>query len=244
MRLKAILCVVLFACFIGALCQAEDKENKIPKLTVKGEATIFKPADQIEFSLSVVTQDTSSKKAVKANNDSIRQVIEQLNAMGLTPDEYQTGHFQIQPIYHHPDPKTEREAPSISHYEVTNMLQIKTQKLDLAEQIIGVVVQSGANRLDQMTFSLSDPQAYRDEVIQLATKNALEDASSLAHAAQVRLLRVLSLELDHSQNRFPVPMMMAAKANFDSSYQAPLEIGLVELRATVHVVFEIGAARP
>lgn len=240
MRAKLfILCGV--AIFIFGSCQAAANTPEIPKLTVKGEGTLYKPADQMELNISVVTQNGDSKLAVKANNEKMERVISQLNKAGLTSKEIQTGQFMVQPIYHYPGPKEEPSGPSITHYEVTNTLQIKTKQLDLIEKIIGAAVQSGANRLDQIVFNLSDPQLYRNEVIHLATKHAMEDAKSLAEAAQVNLVRVLSLDLDPNQNHYPVPRMaMAYKAENAGSFEAPIEIGQVEMKASVNMTFEIG----
>lgn len=242
MKQHLLICLSIATCLIGAWSHANENDDT-SKLTVKGEATIYKPADQVELNISVVTQDPDSKKAVQANNEKMRKVIDQLNAIGLTSKEYQTGQFNIQPIYRYPGPKEEsKEGPTITHYEVNNSIQIKTQKLDLIEKIIGVAVQSGANRLNQLSFNLADPQPFRDEVIQLATKHAFADANSLAQAAQVRLVRVLELALDSNSQHYPVPRMMMAKAEFAAgSYEAPIEVGQVELKANVNVVFEIGS---
>ncbi len=239
MKQHLLICLSIATCLIATSGHAKDIDDT-SKLTVRGEATIYKPADQVELNVSVVTQDPDSKKAVQANNEKMRKVIDQLDGSGLTSKEYQTGQFNIQPIYHYPSPKEDsKEGPTITHYEVTNTIKIKTQKLDLIEKIIGVAVQSGANRLNQINFDLADPQQFRDEVIQLAARHAFADANSLAQAAQVRLVRVLDLALDSNQH-YPVPRMMMAKAEYAAgSYDAPIEAGQVELKASVNVVFEI-----
>ncbi|MBA2368147.1 MAG: SIMPL domain-containing protein [Candidatus Protochlamydia sp.] len=219
---------------------ATAEELEISKLTVKGEGALYKPADQMELNIAVVTQNIDSKLAVKTNNEKMELVISRLNKVGLTAKEIQTGQFMVQPIYHYPGPKEEQAGPTITHYETTNTLQIKTKQLDLIEKIIGAAVESGANRLDQIVFNLSDPQLFRNEVIHLAAKHAMEDANSLAHAAQVKLVRVLSLDLDPNQTHYPVPrMMMASKAESMGSFDAPIEAGQVEMKASVNMTFEI-----
>ncbi len=225
---------------MAAYCQANDEEETlIPKLVVRGEATVFKPADQMELTVGVVTQDADSKKAVKDNNEKMRQVLANLNTVGLDQQEYQTGRFRVIPIYRSVDDKSPT-GPTISHYEVSNTIHIKTQKLDLAEKIIGAVVQAGSNRIEQINFNINNPQTYRSEVIHLATKNAISDAQALADAAQVSLIRVLSLSLDQAQSHPPMPMMLAKMANADMSYDVPIEAGQVEIHAAVNVIFEIG----
>jgi uncharacterized protein YggE len=240
MRAKLFKFCGVAVLFFGS-CYASAEEPEIPKLTVKGEGVIYKPADQMELNISVVTQNNDSKLAVKANNEKMEKVISQLNKVGLISEEIQTGQFMVQPIYHYPGPNEEPAGPTITHYEATNTLQIKTKQLDLIEKIIGASVQAGANRLEQIVFNLSDPQSFRNEVIHLAAKHAMEDAKSLAEAAQVILVRILSLDLDPNQNHFPVPRMaMAYKAENAGSFEAPIEIGRVEMKAAVNMTFEIG----
>jgi uncharacterized protein len=213
-----------------------------PQLTVKGNATISKPADQMELTVAVVTQNPDSKKAVRDNNEKMNQVLANLENIKLEKHEYQTDHFRIQPVYHYPNPNDPKysEGPSITHYEVANTIRIKTQKLDQAEKILGAVIQAGANQIEQLQFNLKDPRIYRNEVIQLATRNALADAAALSEAAQVRLVRVLSLELNQEPQPFPVPRMMAYSADAETAaYEAPVQIGQVQIQASVHVTFEI-----
>jgi uncharacterized protein YggE len=187
----------IYAFFGGIHCYAEDFED-LSKMRVGGEASVFKPADQMEVSLGVVTADDGSDKALEINKDHIRQILTNLKTLGLDENDYQTGTFHIKPIYHKPSKNSQEPAlGNISHYEALSTIQIKTQKISLADQIIKVAVEGGANQITQVNFNLHNPQAYRGEAIKMATENALSDAKALAEAAGVRLKRILELSLDH-----------------------------------------------
>ena len=224
---------------------ADEFENT-PKLVVKGEASIFKPADQMEVSLGVVTAGVNSSQALKENNQRMQQIIDNLRILGLDESDYQTGRFHIRPIYQKPPKGSEDEDHTlISRYEVINAIQIKTQKVALADKILNAAVQGGANQVDQVNFNLNNPQSYRAEVIKLATQNALADASALASAANVKLIRILNLSLDHWQH-FPGPLMLAKRSEgnvamqSDHANQDVLEPGNTEIHATVNIAMEIG----
>lgn len=219
-----------------------DDFSDTPKLIVRGEASIFKPADQMEVVLGVVTTGETSSLALNENNQRIHRVVANLQALGLDETDYQTGHFIIQPIYQKP-PKDSLESDhsKISHYEVTNAIRIKTTKIDLAEKMIAVAVQGGANQIDQLNFNLSKPQAYREGAIQAAAQNAIADANTLANAMGVKIKRVLNLSLDHWLQS-PNPIMFnkhALMASYEETSQNILEPGQTEIRATVNVTFEI-----
>lgn len=224
--------------FISVLQATEFADT--PKLVVRGEASIFRPADQLEVILGVVTKAESSSVALNENNQRMHQVVANLQALGLPETDYQTGHFTIRPVYQKP-PKdsNEDERARISHYEVINAVKIKTTRIDLAEKIITAAVQGGANQIDQLNFNLNKPQSYRDAAIQAAAQNALADANVLAKAMSVQLKRILNLSLDH-WHQVPNPIMLNKRFEIVSdSGQNVLEPGQTEIHATINVTFEI-----
>lgn len=224
---------------------AVDFENT-PQLVIKGEASIFKPADQVEVKIGVVTSAENSTQALNENNQRMHQIVNNLQALGFDESDYQTGRFHIQPIYRQPSKEFQGESTKIDHYEVSNAIQVKTQKLFLADKMIGAAVEGGANQIEQLNFNINNPQAYRAEVIHLATQNALSDAQALANAAAVRLVRVLSLSMDQWQQQPRLShfslMAKAGEAN-QGGVETPLEAGNVELQATVYMTFEIASAK-
>lgn len=214
-----------------------------PKLLVKGEALLFKPADQMQLSVGVVTQHDDPQQALRLNNAKMAQVIKSLNQLGLVHTDYQTGQFQIQPIHTVPpkEPPADWKA-KVSHYEVTNTIRIKTQRLDLTSEIILASSQSGANQIENIQFDLKDPRSYRAEAIKKATENAIADANILAKAAGVKLTGVRSLTLDQGHPVFSAPRALMYKASAESlSENTPIEAGAIEVRASVDMIFDISA---
>ncbi len=222
---------------------AVEFEN-IPQLVVRGEASVLKAADQMEVSLGVVTVADSSHVALNENNQRMHQIVNNLQEIGLDESDYQTGRFNIRPIYQKPPKDSDQdERTVISHYEVTNTIYIKTQKLHLADRVLSAAVQGGANQIEQVNFNLNNPQLYRAEAIKLATQNALADANALASAANVKLIRVLSLSLDHWDSS-PAPIMFNKRAEVFSvqggAGQDVLAPGRTEIHATINAILEIG----
>jgi uncharacterized protein len=133
---KAVFMKKIAFFLMGVLCSLSPLQGQTadftetPKLVVRGEASIFRPADQLEVILGIVTKAESSTVALNENNQRMHQVIANLQALGLPDTDYQTGHFAIHPIYQRP-PKdsNEDERAKISHYEVVNAVKVKTTKL-------------------------------------------------------------------------------------------------------------------
>jgi len=217
------------------------KLEDTPKLTVRGEAQLQRPADQLRLNIGVLTEDKEAGVALKQNNRLMENVVDALLKVGLTEDEYETGRFRIRPQYsrrpRQPDPDWQ---PKIIGYEVVNSITIKTKQLDLIGELIGAANRAGANTTDIAGFELSDPRKYRGEAIAEATKNALDDARTLAEAASLNLVRILAINLDSVPNRMP-EMTFAARAKpmADMGGAPPITPGDVTVSATVTVVYEI-----
>lgn len=207
------------------------------KLTVRGEATLYKPADQLELVLGVLTDGKDPQKTVQENNEKMTQVLAVLLGLGLNKNEIQTTHYRIQPMkVKHKE--GEDGSQGIDYYEVTNTLQIKTQKLDLVETIIGKSVEAGVNQILDISFNLNNPLAYRNEAIKAATDQVLSEARALADATGTTLAGILNLDLEQNSPR-PFPRYFANQMNLASSKNGAFEVGEVEVRATVIATFKI-----
>ncbi len=230
-----------FAAFalISQMGWAHDKNPEIPRMTVNGEATLFKPADQMELQVDVVTEGTEAQKAVEENNRIMAQTLNNLKKIGLNEEEYYTSRYQVMPIY--PTVKDPKENPhKIDHYEVHHTLAIKTQKLNLKNAIVGAVVEGGANQITSLTFNSANPQSYREEAIAQAAQNALDNANALANASKVKIVRILSVAVEQltDQSRNQTPRLAMAKVSMGNA-EPSISEGPMEIFATVNMVLEI-----
>jgi len=240
--LGRIMGTVVVLCTLPAAVAADEGET-LARLTVRGEAAIDVPADQLRMDIGVVTDGETAQAAMDRNTVEMEQVVAALAAAGLTEAEYRTGQFQIQP-QRAPRPRDAAPdwRPLIVGYTVTNRLSIKTTKIDLAGKLIGAASGAGANTIDAIAFDLADPRSHRAAAIATATANAIADAMALAEASAVRLVRVLSLTLDEAST-IPRPMRAMALAEGMAmampAAEPPITPGDVTVRAGVSMVYEI-----
>ncbi len=215
-----------------------SQENpSLSTLTVKGTATISKPADEMRINIGVVTQGETAERALKENSSKMEKIIKSLMQSGLEKGGYQTGRFNIRPIYsERPKSAATDWSPEIVGYEVTNTLFVKTEKIEAAGSLIDQVTKSGANSIDSIFFGLKEPHRHRTEAIEIATRNALQEAKTLSSAGGVSLVRIKSLSLDDAHPPMPRGQFYAKTMMAES---APIEAGEVDLTVTVTVQYEI-----
>ena len=225
-----------------------DQSLEIPRLFVRGTAELEKPADQLRISIGVVTEDADPAEALSQNTRRMREVVNAIERAGLDEDEYETGRFQIRPVWSQRPPRQQQVddnwRPQIVAYSVTNTINVKSQQLTLAGEIIQAANRAGANTIDSIQFTLADPRVHRAEAIAVATANARSDAEALAAAAGVRLVQVVEVRLDDAQP-VPPPQPMYQRAmsmEMDAAGSPPITPGDVTVRASVNLTYRIAPA--
>ncbi len=240
---------ILMLALAGGLCLTavpataqqiiETEGQVVPTLTVSGQAELEKPADELHLTLSVVSEGEEAQPTMQENSRKMQRVIEAIERVGLSTEEYETRRFSISPRYdHRPRKAGEGGSPEIIGYRVENALYIKTRKLDLVGKLIEEGTAAGANSVGNLSFGLADERAHRGEAITEAVQNARADAEALASAAGVRLVRIVAINLDNAAAP-PVPMRGQMMAMGGPESGPPIQAGDVTVRASVTIVYEI-----
>lgn len=220
---------------------ASNNDNvEVPKLTLNAQATIHKPADELQMRIGVVTVKDTAQEALLENSSKMQDVISGLKEAGLTKEEYQTGKFSITPTYT-PYPKNPPSdwKQTINGYEVKNSIFIQTAALDTGGKYIDIANKAGANSVDNIAFTIRDHRAFWDEAVSTATAYAMHDAETIAHAANLKLVRILSITLDNNSNLTPRTNNLYFAKGMASEAAPPLEAGDVAITANVTISYEV-----
>jgi uncharacterized protein YggE len=215
-------------------------ESSVATLSVSGQAELKVAPDQVTIDLGVSTIATTADKAMADNNATMQRVVDALREMGLKPE---TRQFRLQALW---TPRPAKADPdwqaAINGYKVDNSIIVVSTDLSLAGDIIAGATGAGANHINGVSFGLSQPRQHREAAIKQATENAASDAQSLAAAAGQTLLRIINLNLDHS-DASPVQLrqqnMLRSVAMAEDAGGPPLEAADVSVRAAVSVRYEI-----
>lgn len=239
MKFNRLLLVMVFFFMTAAGVRAEDGVGASPHLAVRGEAELQVPADLAEMRISVVSTAASVKDALRENSQKAREVEGALVRAGLSEEEYETGRFQIQPVWAQRPLKSAGDwEPRISAYMVTNAFTVKTEKLELVGSVIQAAIEAGGNSVDSVSFTLADPRTYRKKAVEEAVAHARDDAQALAQASGVRLGKVLVMNLDNGAAGIS-PLRTFGISREMNGAPPPLKPGEVTVRASVGITYEI-----
>ena len=205
---------------------------------VTGTATEEVKPDTVTAVFAVETVDETARDALEANNQAMDAVIAALEGAGVMQNETHTAHFSIYPNYNY----TEFGGQELTGYTVTNSIMVESSNLSNVSDWIDAAVGAGANRVDSLSFTLSDRMMdnIRADLTQDAIDNARNKADALAAALDVEITGVKSASLFEFDIPPVIPLSLSFETGAAENITTPIIPGEQTVTATVGVVYRIG----
>ena len=212
-------------------------------ISVSGSATASSNPDTLVIVLGVESEAKTANESLSQNSNSLNSVISSLTNSGLSEDDIQTSNFSIYPMYDSIKDFNGNWQQVLTGYRVSNILSIQTDKIDSAGDIIDAAVSSGANRVDNVSFQLSDDklQKISDNLIADAINDATQKAEKALVPLKQKIVGVKSVVIhDNVVPYYDSPMRASFDGFAESSMKsAPIMSGDEEITTNVSVVFYI-----
>ena len=217
-------------------------------ISTTGTATTSVEPDLLIVTFGVETQKPTAKESLDANTQLMNSTITAIQSTGITEDEISTSQFNIYPVYDgYEDPETFRWVQELTGYQVTNTVTVETGNLDLAADIIDGAVVAGANRVDNVSFTLS-PEKHmqlKDELIEKAIMNAKAKAENALSPLGYTITGVKAVSLSEFGMPYPpMPMfdgVFAESMALSADVSTPVFSSDQDVSTTANVVFLIGS---
>jgi uncharacterized protein YggE len=235
--MKAWFTVVGLVLLLPTAALSQQKENRIrpPSVTASGEAVITAEPDQAEIDIGVVTQARNAPEAAKENAEKAARILSEVKKLIGKGDEVKTASYSLNPNYRYP----QGGKPEITGYTATNILRIKTGNLASVGKLIDASMQSGANSINRLAFTLKDEHAVQLQALRLASQKAKAKADEIAGALGLKIVSILSVnEADRGVR--PIPVARGAQMDALATAPTPVEAGTIEVRSTVTLTAELG----
>ncbi|MCP6720050.1 MAG: SIMPL domain-containing protein [Patescibacteria group bacterium] len=212
--------------------------------SVSGEGKVITVPDVAEFTFSVVTEgETDIAGLQDENTGKVNQAIAFVKSSGVDDKDIKTQSYNLTPRYQrYSCPRAAVEAepcppPEIVGYTITQTILVKVRDFTVIGNILAGVVQSGANTVSQLNFTIDDPDQFQSEARAEAIAKANEKAKSIAKAAGFRLGRLLSIS---ESGRTPPPVFFREAAlGVGGAVTPDIEPGSQEVVVNVTMSYEI-----
>jgi uncharacterized protein YggE len=220
------------------ILSAGDSTESKYLLNVNGDAKLSADPEKVKVSLGAETIASTAKESQQNNADVMQEVRNSLKSIGIASKDIKTTQYSLDVVQHW-DEKTGKYV--IDGYRTTQIIQIESTDINKAGDIIDKAVQSGANKVNGVVFSLTDEKIkeLRLEALKEAGINAKEKADAIASSLGITIKRVYQASEGY---------VYYQPYNVQKSYEmvagataAPTEIspGQIEISASVSVSYEL-----
>lgn len=236
MKHLALLAIALLPFTTAADAQQRPERPRPPSITVNGEATIAADPDQAQIDIGVTTQARTAPDASRENAERLARVLAEVKKILGKDDEVKTSGYALNPQYRYP----QGGKPEIVGYQANNMVRIKMGKIEDVGKIIDAAMQSGANNINRLAFTLKDEDAARLDALKQASAKAKAKAEAIAASLGLKIVRIASVsEGERSIQPIYRVAPMARAEGLAAAAPTPIEQGTVDVRSTVSLVAEV-----
>jgi uncharacterized protein YggE len=213
--------LIIFSAFATALwAQPPARSGSI---TAVGTATVSVPPDLARVNVSVFTQASTAQEAAAANATQSGSVISAVQTLLGSSAHIKTVSYFLSPVYNNPP---QGQNATIIGYSVTNTLEITLTDLGKIGQTIDTAIQSGANRVQGISFDLQDRNSPTSQALKAAAVSAQAQANAIASGLNLHTGAVL-----HASEGVNTSTPVGVGAAPTGSTQ--IETGLVIVQASV-----------
>lgn len=224
---------------------AQNIVNKDRTIAFSAEGKVVAKPDVALITVSVVTQDVDANKVQADNNKKMTEVVNFLKNNAIKEDDIKTSAYSLNPQYDYTwCRKSSKDyttcPPKIVSYTLTQAVSIKIRDFTKINTIVGGLTNAGANEISNITFTIDDPENYKNEARIQALNKIKERAQLLSKETNIKIGRILSVtESGVSPRFYETDLKAALSASPEASVPAPIETGTQDITVNLTVVYEI-----
>jgi uncharacterized protein len=183
-----VLIIVIIFNFLSSI-NARSEASSQDVISVTGTGELYVTPDIGVVEMSVRTENKNVSTATSENSKKMNSIIEYLKGNGVEEKDIKTTSFGISPVYSWEDKTGVR---SLNSYEVDQSLQVKIRDLTKVGDIISKATELGANNISSLSFTVDDDEKVKEDVKNLAIKDAKEKAKNLEKNLGVHLVKIVN----------------------------------------------------
>jgi uncharacterized protein YggE len=232
--------------FLGALIRNElreyytigyaDKMERTISLDAVGKAEVV--PDIAMTTIGMIAQGETVESAQVQNTLVMNTLLEQLRALGIAQADIETTNYNIYPIYNF----TESDGRVQDGYEVSQSVVVKIRDIEVANSVLALAGEVGANSVSGLRFTIDDTEVYKAEARADALRQIDAKARQLKKMLGVDVVSVINYYEYDAAGYGPLAYersFMSDEMVFGSSVLPDIEAGTKEVLLNVSITFEI-----
>jgi len=198
-------------------------------LKVEGVGRIKTEPDMAIVILGVVTENKQLQLSQQENAGRIDSILKTLTEKDVSSGDVKTFSYSITPQCDYVD-----GSQVFRGYRVEHLLQITIRDIKRVGEIIDAAVQSGANQVNNIRFSVGNPSLYYQQALNEAVGDAFLKAGTLEARLNVSVSRVpvRIIERAYDTGNEIKPLTLQAEAA-----TTPVQPGQIDITARIEAIF-------
>lgn len=224
------------ALLLAALTAPAAAETPCPRhVSVTGHAASAQAPDFAEIAVGIEARGASPANALDAASKAVAAIGALARDAGILPADIGTAAVTLRPATRTVPRPGGGVAEEPDGYEATNVVRLRLADMGRLGDLLRRTVETGANRIDSISFGLRDPDGVVASLQAAATRDARNRAGALAEAVGAKLGPVCTLNALDAPAALPMMRTMAAP----KGRPVPVEAGTIESSASVNAVFAL-----
>ncbi len=198
-------------------------------ITVESKGDVRVTPDMALLNLGVETIAPTAGEAQRENAELMQAVISKLLSLGVDRSQIKTTQFFLWRVSQYREEKEEFKG-----FQVTHTLEVPVMDLEKVGLILDAAIQAGANTVQDVIFTLRDPQPGYREALSKAVKQARAKAETIAAAENLKIKDVKSIVEKQTWGPW-----FAAEGEGKEEAITPFVPGSLKIEASVTVTFTL-----
>jgi len=216
---------------------ANEPQPRTITVTGTGEASGTPDIAYVDLGVSVQGPDLS--RVIDEANKTSQNITDALIGAGVEQKDITTSGFSVW-LEEVRDDRGNLVGQTIYHVDST--VQVKVRAIDSTGDVIGAALEAGANRVNNLWFSIDDSTALVDSARAAAIEDAAGRAQILADGFGVRLGKPMNItegQIGGPVTPKRVDMMAAEGMGGGAGYAPPINTGEQSVQMQVYVTYEL-----
>lgn len=232
-KIKQMLCALLTVCLllIGS-ASAMAAQPDVPSISVSANATIEVAPDTAVISFDVNGKGRTAAEATNAAASKMEGVRHNLLGCNILGSDITTASYTL-----YPDTDIKGK---ITGYIASNSVRIKLKDIAKLGPVIDKISAAGVDTINNISFSVSSRELYRNRLLAQAVENARQQAAVVANAGGRTLGKLLSANISSYSGgleRSYGNMKLMAAADRGAAPETSIAAQEITIKASVDTVF-------
>lgn len=232
-KLKQMLCTLLTICLLAiGSTSALAAQPDVPSISVSANATIEVAPDTAVISFDVNGKGRTAAEATNAAASKMEGVRHNLLGCNILGSDITTTSYTL-----YPDTDIKGK---ITGYTASNSVRIKLKDIAKLGPVIDKISAAGVDTINNISFSVSSRELYRNRLLAQAVENARQQAAVVANAGGRTLGKLLSANISSYSGgleRSYGNMKLMAAADRGAAPETSIASQEITIKASVDTVF-------